>query len=147
MDNLHRNVIDVAGDIKYKRRAYNGTRSRAVEMFRVGGVWNKEEQRYHLYITNLPATDYRTPDRAFRYQARWEIELLFRELKMVYGLDQIRSSKPKVVDALILINLLSLMVSRTFRGLFIEIIEENRSDDAESSSLLPRKRWAQAVSR
>ena len=43
--------------------------------------------------------------------------------------------------------LLSLVVSRTLRELFIEIIEENRSDDAEASSLLPREQWARAFER
>ena len=76
------------------------------------------------------------------------MELLFRELKTVYGLDEINSGKPEVVEALILIGLLSLVVSRTLRELFLELIEETRSDDASaSSSLLPRERWARAFSR
>jgi hypothetical protein len=148
LDDLHRDVIDVDGEVEFKRRVYNGTRSRAVETFRVVGVWNDEEERYHLYITNLPAADYNAADIATLYQARWEVELLFRELKTVYGLNEINSSKPEVVEALILIGLLSLVVSRTLRELFIEIIEENRSDDDTSvSSLLPRERWARAFSR
>ena len=53
-----------------------------------------------------------------------------------------------MVEALILIGLLSLVVSRTLRELFIEIIEENGSDDdAAASSLLPQERWARAFSR
>lgn len=55
LDDLHRDVIDVDGEVEFKRRIYNGTRSRAIETFRVVGVWNDEEDRYHLYITNLPA--------------------------------------------------------------------------------------------
>jgi IS4 transposase len=150
LDDLHRDVIDVDGEVEFKRRIYNGTRSRAVETFRVVGVWNNEENRYHLYITNLPAEDYSAPDIAKLYQARWEAELLFRELKTTYGLDEINSGKPEVVEALILIGLLSLVVSRTLRELFIEIIEEQQdddSDDVEPSTLLPRERWARAFSR
>ena len=150
LDDLHRDVIDVEGEVGFDRRIYNGTASRAVETFRVVGVWNEEEQHYHLYITNLPAEEYHAPDIAKLYQARWEVELLFRELKRVYGLDEITSSKPEVVEALILIGLLSLVISRTLRELFIEIIEhqqEDRSDDVDASSLLPRERWARAFSR
>jgi hypothetical protein len=53
------------------------------------------------------------------------------------------------VEALILIGLLSLVVSRTLRELFIEIIEaqQDGSDDVEASSLLPRERWARAFGR
>jgi IS4 transposase len=148
LDDLHRDVIDVTGEVEFKRRVYNGTRSRAVETFRVVGVWNEDEQKYHLYVTNLPAEDYTAADVAKLYQGRWEVELLYRELKTVHGLDKIRSSKPEVVEAFILISLLSLVVTRTLRDLFIEIIEDNSSDDdAEASSLLPRERWAMAVRR
>lgn len=125
LDNLYRDVIDVDGDVEFKRRVYNGTAARAVAAFRVVGVWNDEEERYHLYITNLPETNYSAPDRAWRYQTRWEVEILFRRLKTTYGLDEIRSSKPEVVEALILIGLLSLVVNRTLRELFPEIIDEN----------------------
>jgi hypothetical protein len=69
----------------------------------------------------------------------------------VYGLDEIRSSKPEVVEALILIGLLSLVVSRTLRELFIEIIDhqygDSSDDDVDASSLLPKERWARAFSR
>jgi hypothetical protein len=43
-----------------------------------------------------------------------------------------------------------LVVSRTLRELFIEIIEDQQdddSDDVEPSSLLPRERWARAFGR
>jgi hypothetical protein len=68
----------------------------------------------------------------------------------VYGLDEITSSKPEVVEALILIGLLSLVISRTLRELFIEIIEhqqDDSDDDVDASSLLPKERWARAFSR
>ena len=54
------------------------------------------------------------------------------------------------MEALILIALLSLMVSRTLRELFIEVIEDQQDDDrddVEPSSLLPRERWARVFSR
>jgi IS4 transposase len=151
LDDLHRDVIDVEGEVDFKRRVYNGTRSRAVETFRVVGVWNEEDECYHLYITNLTAEKYDAPDIAKLYQARWEVELLFRELKRVYGLDEVTSSKPEVVEALILIGLLSLVVSRTLRELFIEILEhqtgDSSDDDVDASSLLPKERWARAFGR
>lgn len=121
------------------------------ETFRVVGIWNEETERYHLYITNLPADRYSAADIGKIYQARWEVELLFRELKRVYGLDKIPSSNPEVVEALILIGLLSLVVSRTLRELFIEIFEAQQPADCdeeiEPSSVFPRERFARAVSR
>jgi len=86
------------------------------------------------------------------YRECWEVELLFRELKRMYGLDEITSRKPAVVEALILIGLLSLVVSRTLRELFIDIVDHHAddtdaTDDSEGASLLPRERWARAFSR
>ena len=149
LDDLHRDVIDANSEVEFKRRVYNGTRSRAVETFRVVGVWNEDQQQYHLYITNLPADEYEPSDIAKIYQAGWEVELLYRELKTTYSLDEMNTHKPEVVEALILISLLSLVVSRTLRELFIEILEDNCSDedDIEPSSLLPRERWAKAFGR
>jgi len=149
LDDLHRDVIDASGEVEFKRRVYNGTPSRAVETFRVVGVWNEQQEQYHMYITNLPAEEYTATDIAKLYQARWEVELLFRELKTTYSLDEMNTDKPEVVEALILITLLSLVVSRSLRELFIEILEDNCSDDddVEPSSLLPRERWAKAFGR
>ena len=70
LDDLHRDVIDVRVEVSFNRRRYRGSRSRATRTFRVVGVWNDEEDRYHLYITNLSAKDYRAPDIAKLYQAR-----------------------------------------------------------------------------
>ncbi|WP_331232305.1 transposase [Natronorarus salvus] len=151
MKDLYQDVIDVGGEVQLKRRVFNGTASCAVETSRVVGVWITEEQRYQLYIMNLPTEEYRAPDIAKFYQARWEIELLFRELKRVYGLDEIIFSKPDVVVAQILIGLYSLVVSRNLLELFIEIIEQHQidssNDDVDASSLLPKERWARVFSR
>jgi len=152
LDDLYRDVIDVEGEVGFKRRIYAGTRSQAEATFRVVGLWNDDAERYHLYITNLPAEEFSPADLSMLYRARWEVELLFRELKRVYGLDEITSSKPAVVEALILIGLLSLVVSRTLRELFIDIVDHHAdatdaTDDSEGASLLPRERWARAFSR
>ena len=149
LDDLHRDVIDVRVEVSFNRRRYRGSRSRATRTFRVVGVWNDEADRYHLYITNLSAEDYRAPDIAKLYQTRWEVELLFKELKSTFDLDEVSSSKPEVVEALILIAVFSLIVSRALRQLFIEIVAYNQDsdDDREPSSLLPRRRWSKVFSR
>ncbi len=58
------------------------------------------------------------------------------------------TDKPDILEALILISLVSLIVSRALRELFIEILEYSNSDDGSvSSSLLPQERQGKAVSR
>ena len=73
---------------------------------------NQETKEYHLYLTNIPAERISAEDIALMYRARWTIELLFKELKSSYALDQISSAKPEIMEALILTAILTLIVSR-----------------------------------
>jgi hypothetical protein len=46
------------------------------------------------------------------YAARWEIELIFKELKSRYALDMITTKSPYAIEALIWISILTLLISR-----------------------------------
>lgn len=148
-DDLHRDVIDVRIEVSFRRRVYNGSRSGATRTFRLIGIWNVESEKYHLYVTNLPVADYNASNIAQLYRARWEVELLFKELKSTYNLDQIPTSNPVVVEALILVTLISLVVSRVLLNLLREIVDREaaREDDDESSSRILRRRWSRVFSR
>lgn len=149
LDDLHRDVIDVRVEVSFRRRAYNGSRSGATRTFRVVGVWNKEAKEYHLYVTNLPVADYSASDIAQIYRARWEVELLFKELKSMYNLDQVPTSNPVAVEALILVALISLVVSRVLLTLLREVINRGTADsegDDSSLRILPR-RWSRVFNR
>jgi len=108
LNDLHRDVIDVRAEVSFRRRSYNDSRSGATRTFRVVDVWNSEAEKYHLYMTNLPAAEYSAADIAQLYRARWEVELLFKELKSTYDLDQISTSNPVAVEAHIVVALISL---------------------------------------
>jgi putative transposase len=51
-------------------------------------------------------------DIAKLYGARWEIELLFKELKSGYALDEIDTKNVQIIKAFIWTSILSLIVSR-----------------------------------
>lgn len=74
---------------------------------------------------------------------------LHRRIKSTLYLGEVSSSKPEVVEALILIAVLSLVVSRALRQLFVEIVAYNQDsdDEREPSSLLPRRRWSKVFNR
>ena len=76
--------------------------------FRVVGCWNKEEQKYHWYVTNLAADA-----RAIYplYRARWQIELAFKALKQSLTPDRITTSVPMTIRNLILIYLIRFGLS------------------------------------
>jgi putative transposase len=81
-------------------------------VFRVAGTFNRGANRWHLYVTNLPPRSFSPAEIADMYRLRWEIELLFKELKSTCRLEELPSSREEVVLVLIYATLLSLLVSR-----------------------------------
>ena len=134
VDDLYRTYIDVEVEAEFKRGPYNGTCSVDTKQFRVVGVRNKDADDYHLYITNLPRKEFLPSDLATLYRCRWEVELLFRELKTQYELDEFDTSDPAVVEILVYAALLSLLVSRDLLGLVTEV--------ADDEIVFPPERWA-----
>lgn len=59
-------------------------------------------------------------DIATIYRCRWAIELLFRELKTLYDLDEFDTSNPAVVEILLYAAVLTLLVSRELLELVID---------------------------
>ncbi len=134
VDDLYRTYIDVEVEAEFKRGRYNGTRSVDTKRFRIVGVLVADADDYHLYITNLPREEFLPSDLATLYRCRWEVELLFRELKTQYELDVFDTSDPAVVEILVHAALLSLLVSRDLFGLVTEI--------ADDEIVFPPERWA-----
>jgi putative transposase len=134
VDDLHREYIDVAVEVEFKRRAYEGTRSRDTMRFRVVGVRIEDADDYHLYITNLPREEFFPTEIATLYRCRWEVEILFRELKTQYKLDEFDMNKEHVMEILLYAALLSLLVSREL----LDLVTEEAVDEA----VFPPERWA-----
>jgi IS4 transposase len=109
---LRRGVLDVMVEVEFKRRRYRGKQSSGVNVFRLVGILNQDTGEYHLYMTNIPADRLDAEDIARVYRARWEVELIFKELKSHYQLDRLPSTKAHIVEALIYTAILTLIVSR-----------------------------------
>lgn len=62
-------------------------------------------------LTNLPVEHFGPEDVATLYRFRWEIEQLFRVLKTVGRLDQLRSCKPQVFKSFLYATLLGVVLS------------------------------------
>ena len=73
---------------------------------------NEETGRYHLYVTNIPPDRLTAEQVAVIYTGRWQIELLFKEMKSHYGLEGVPSRKPHIVEALLYATLVTLVASR-----------------------------------
>ena len=109
---LKRQVVDVEVEVEFKRRKYNGKQRVDVKRFRLVAIYNVEERTYHVYITNIPVDCLDGEDIAVLYSARWEIELIFKELKSKYGIDILPTSNPQVLEALLWVGILTLIISR-----------------------------------
>ena len=82
---------------------------------RVIGQWNADEGHHHFYLTNVPRDMTAAEHVGPIYAARWEVELFFRELKLIYRLEQLPTRKRFVSESLIYAALLSLLLSRRLR--------------------------------
>ena len=114
---LQRKVLDVEIEADFSRRIYAGKRSRATRRFRLVGVFDDETGQYHLYVTNLPADRFPAEAVAAIYRARWAVELLFKSLKSDFALEDLRSTKKHVVDALVYATVLTWVASTSVRDL------------------------------
>lgn len=104
--------LDAIVEIPFKRRAYRGKQKQDTMNFRLVAIFNEDEQKYHLYLTNIQKDVLDSKDIATLYGARWDIELLFKELKSKYALDILESKKEQIIEAYIWISILTLLISR-----------------------------------
>jgi putative transposase len=94
--------------------------------FRLVGVFNAGANCWHLYVTNLPADEFSPEDLALLYRSRWEVELLFKELKGTHRLDELTSARQEVVLTLLYATLLSLLITRVLARL-VEAADPDRA--------------------
>jgi putative transposase len=112
LKDLKRQGLDVEVEVNFNRRAYRGKEKKDTERFRLVAVYNEDEDKYHMYITNISPELLEPEEVARLYGARWEVEILFKELKSKYALDVVPTSNPQVIEALIWIAILTLLISR-----------------------------------
>lgn len=132
---LMRKSFDIECFLNIKRRVYRGQQSVVSKPFRVVGVLNEETSAYHIYITNVPCSQLSPEDVARTYRARWEVELLFKELKSQYRIDELPSAKEHIVEALIYIAILTMTASRL-------LLNAVRARAGLSAAETPVRRWA-----
>ena len=132
---LQREVLDVEVDVRFQRRVYGGRARYDVQSLRVVGIRDDRTGEHHFYITNLPVEKLAAEDIRATYALRWQIELLFKELKHNYRIDQMPSGKRHVVEALLYAAILTLIVSRRLLALVRRAL-------ADQADRIPEQRWA-----
>lgn len=135
---LRREVLDAEVEVSFRRRGYAGKRSGDTMRVRLVAVWNDEARKYHVYLTNI-TPDVLTPeDVAALYAVRWDIELVFKELKSCYAMDEIKTTNHHAVLALIWVAILTLIVSRRYYNVLTSPLP------VKLRARYTRLRWAKA---
>ena len=132
---LRRDVLDLEVEVAFRRRKYLGRQSAASRTLRLVGVRNADTGRYHLYVTNIPPDRLTAGQVALVYTSRWQIELLFKEMKSCYRLEDLPSRKPHIVEALLYATLTTLVVSR-------RLLQAVREALRKRQRIIPEGRWA-----
>src|SRR5665648_575721 len=129
--------LDAVVKIKFKRRAYKGKQKQDEMNVRLVAIYNIEEKKYHIYITNIQKNVLDVKDIATLYGARWDIELLFKELKSKYALDVLDTKNEQVIEALIWTAMLTLIVSRRLYSII-----RNNAAQPEKMARYTQLRWS-----
>jgi IS4 transposase len=123
---LKRDVVDLQCRVSFKGRRYRGVQTMHEQIFRVVGVRNAETGDFHLYVTNI-STEFLTPQEVARiYRYRWEIELLFKELKSFYHLEDLNTQNEHVVLSLLYAAVITSIVARTLQAAFAQLFPQSQ---------------------
>jgi Transposase DDE domain len=80
--------------------------------FRLVVRWNREKREWVRLMTNLNRSDFTPPDVFNTYRLRWQIELLFKELKSYANLHAFSTIKPNIAEGLIWASLCVAILKR-----------------------------------
>jgi len=122
---LKRKVLDVNVEVTFRRRKYRDRQRKDTASFRLVAIYNDEEEKYHLYLTDIAVDTLSAEDIATLYAARWDVELIFKELKSRYALDVVDTRNPQIVEAYIWTAILTLIVSRRIYKIVREISKKD----------------------
>lgn len=111
LKDLNGEVLDSRIEIKYYNKKL-GNKEKNFDEFRLVAIYNDEDEKYHVYITNISDVLLTAKDIAHLYKGRWEIELVFKELKSKFQLDVIETTNEQAIEAFIWLSILTMIVSR-----------------------------------
>jgi putative transposase len=104
-------MIDLFVQIGFKRRKYGKRQRLDSKIIRVVCFWNEEKGVWHTYMTNLSVQSFSADEIYLLYRFRWEIEMLFKELKSDFELGKLLSSRDPVVMVNVYSSLIRLAIS------------------------------------
>lgn len=129
-------TLDVEGLVSYRKKVGKQGATRETRCsFRFVVIRDANTGKKHVFITNVPREKLDVVDIANTYRIRWEIELIFRQLKSQFRLSDFPSRKSEAVEALIIASIITLAVSRTF-------LMELKKLSPHLAERMPFERWS-----
>ncbi len=99
-----------------------------------------EAAAYILLLTALPAETFPTADVLSLYRFRWQIELAFKRMKSLAGLDELPAKKPQLAQAWIYARLIVALLAEQIAGNVPDSSPSgHRTDRREPLALAPRQ--------
>ena len=80
--------------------------------FRVIAFWYKQKKRIGYLVTNLPRETVPATDVVGLYRLRWQIQLLFKELKSYCNLKKFSTENEHIVNTLVYSSLITVLLKR-----------------------------------
>ena len=111
LKSINGETLDVNVEVSYHNNKKH-KKNLILKEFRIIAIYNEEFEKYHTYITNISDEILAAEDIANLYRGRWEIELLFKEMKSNYQLDVIETKNQQIVETLIWTSILATIISR-----------------------------------
>ena len=102
---------------------------------RLIAVWNHDSRAHRLYLTTVSAEALPADTAAATYALRWEIELLFRELKTQLRLGDMPSGNKAATEVLLCASLLALAIGR-------KLLRAVNRGMVDVRRVLPPERWS-----
>jgi hypothetical protein len=75
-----------------------------------------EAAKYVMLLTSLPADTFPASDVLVIYRFRWQIELAFKRMKSIAGLDELAAKKPELAQAWIYARLIAFLIAERNAG-------------------------------
>ncbi len=79
---------------------------------RIIRCWVAAEEKFVVWMTNLPRAEFSADEIMMLYRVRWQVELLFKELKSHNNLKKYLTQQKAIVEGLIWASLLTLILKR-----------------------------------
>jgi len=104
---------------------------------RLIAVWRQDIGQHRLYLTSADPSQLASDAAAPVYALRWEIELLFRELKSQLKLEDMPSGNKAATECLLYAALLTMAIGRTL----LRALQARLRSRGNPAATFPPERW------